>query len=73
MGKKTGSSMSWETWTPRYRKRRDAKRRAEERAWAARSGPVKIIRAASGGSSDVQSDVGSDGVRGEREFVKPGA
>ncbi len=73
MGKKTGTNMSWETWNPRYRKRRDAKRRAEERSWAARSGPVVIIRAASGGRSDLQSEYAVDGAAGDRETRKPAA
>ncbi len=44
MGKKTGASMSYDTSSARYRRRRAAKLRAEERSWAARSGPVVIIR-----------------------------
>ncbi len=41
MTKKTGSSMSYETWTADYRRRRDRRQRAQERAWAAKSGPVR--------------------------------
>ena len=45
MSKKTGTSMSYAESSPAYRRRRAAKLRAEERSWAARSGPVVIIRA----------------------------
>ncbi len=43
MSQKTGSSMSYDTSSPRYQRLRARKRRAEEQEWAARSGPVVII------------------------------
>ena len=42
MTKKTGASMSVDYSNPRYRRRYAARRRAEERSWAEKSGPVKI-------------------------------
>ncbi len=44
MARKTGTSMSYATLSPRARRRYDRARRAEEKRWAKRSGPVVIIR-----------------------------
>ncbi len=44
MARKTGTSMSGIQLSLRARRRWVAKRRAEERSWAARSGPVVIVR-----------------------------
>ncbi len=42
MARKTGTSMSYAVGSPRQRRRQAAKRRAEEQAWVARSGPVFV-------------------------------
>ncbi len=42
MSPKTGTSMNADRWSPRYRRKRDATMRAEERLWASKSGPVVI-------------------------------
>ncbi len=42
MARKTGTSMSWETVSPRKRRAIARARRREEASWAARSGPVVI-------------------------------
>ncbi len=44
MARKTGTSMTYATMSPRTRRRVERARRAEERSWAARSGPVVIIQ-----------------------------
>ncbi len=42
MARKTGTPMSYATISPRTRRRVERARRAEERRWAAQSGPVRI-------------------------------
>ncbi len=53
MARKTGTSMSWATLSPRRRRALARKRRAEEASWEARSGPVVVIRADGADSVDV--------------------
>ncbi len=55
MARKTGTSMSYATSSNAQRRRRADKQRAEERSWAARSGPVKIYYRRSPQDSDPPS------------------
>lgn len=48
MGGHYGTSMGGVEKSPRRKKREAARRRAEERSWAARNGPVVIVKAPEG-------------------------
>jgi hypothetical protein len=73
MSQKTGTSMSYDTSSARYRRRRAAKRRAEERSWAARSGPVVILHLAVVVADGQVEDYAPNGAAGSASFDKPGA
>lgn len=47
----TGASLGGVELSPRRRKRLASQRRAQERKWAARSGPVTVIKPGSGSST----------------------
>ncbi len=64
MARKTGTSMGIDYTNPRFRRRHAAKLRAEERAWAARSGPVRVYFERSRLDTAVQGQYDADGRRG---------
>ncbi len=56
-----------------YRARREAKLRAEERSWAAQSGPVRIFYRRPPQDADLQGDYDEAGAAGSASLDKPGA
>ncbi len=64
MARKTGTSMTYARSGAAARRRRADKQRAEERSWAAKSGPVKIYFRESPQAADLQGDYDGNAPRG---------
>jgi hypothetical protein len=73
MARKTGTSMSYAQISPHTRRRIARARRAEERSWAARSGPVVIVRGPGEVAADIPAQYDQDGAAGDGPVDKPAA
>ncbi len=73
MSQKARAKMTNAQYRARHRDRRAEKLRAEERSWAAQSGPVKIFFRDPQLDAATQGEYAGDSVAGSASLVKPGA